>query len=294
MKTQLTKRDLRQIIKKEYLGKNKTRKILAKELGLTLSQFKQKLRELKIFKKPSFSLAPEIKKCFNKKWLHKKYIEEDLSVEKIAKLLGVSHTSVTYWMRKFGIPKRNLNQASKWFYLKRNKPRFRYLKRKWLKYQYCILGRQIKEIAKECHVDSVTILDYLKRFNLWHKKLYIPSFRHTHGYIFIRVKTHPNSDKYHWVPRHRYRMSLFLGRPLRSDELVHHIDGNKKNDKIENLFLTTRREHHFQNKDYLLFQLWKNKIKNPIKAKKFFDRFKKYEKAILLMEKKHKILNAKI
>ncbi|WP_373864526.1 MULTISPECIES: HNH endonuclease [Paenibacillus] len=38
-------------------------------------------------------------------------------------------------------------------------------------------------------------------------------------------------------------MSEHLGRPLKDDEHVHHIDGNKTNNHITNLSVTTRSDH---------------------------------------------------
>ena len=43
--------------------------------------------------------------------------------------------------------------------------------------------------------------------------------------------------------QHRRVMERHLGRKLTSDEVIHHIDGNGKNNAIENLQLTDRREH---------------------------------------------------
>jgi len=42
---------------------------------------------------------------------------------------------------------------------------------------------------------------------------------------------------------HRAVMSAVLGRPLGTNEFVHHIDGNRMNNAVENLELMTRAEH---------------------------------------------------
>ena len=42
---------------------------------------------------------------------------------------------------------------------------------------------------------------------------------------------------------HRAVMEQVLGRKLRSDEIVHHIDGNKLNNDPSNLMIVTREEH---------------------------------------------------
>lgn len=43
--------------------------------------------------------------------------------------------------------------------------------------------------------------------------------------------------------KHRFVMEEFIGRSLSKNELVHHIDGNRQNNDIENLKIVTRSEH---------------------------------------------------
>lgn len=46
-----------------------------------------------------------------------------------------------------------------------------------------------------------------------------------------------------YVPEHRLVYAEHLGRPLRTDEVIHHIDGNKTNNVIGNLELTNQPDH---------------------------------------------------
>ena len=65
------------------------------------------------------------------------------------------------------------------------------------------------------------------------------TYRYTdmQGYI---VLCHDRDNK---ILEHRLVMEQHLGRKLKSSEIVHHIDGNKQNNTIENLVITNRSEH---------------------------------------------------
>lgn len=62
-------------------------------------------------------------------------------------------------------------------------------------------------------------------------------------YNYMIVKGHPNCNKHNYVLEHRIVMEAHLGRLLTKDEVVHHINGNKKDNRIENLEVMNSREH---------------------------------------------------
>ncbi len=63
------------------------------------------------------------------------------------------------------------------------------------------------------------------------------------GYISIYIPQHPNSSKEGYVMEHVLVMESKIGRYLKKDEVVHHKNKIRDDNRIENLQLMTFREH---------------------------------------------------
>jgi hypothetical protein len=66
------------------------------------------------------------------------------------------------------------------------------------------------------------------------------------GYILILIPSHPNADKQGRVLEHRLIMENHLGRTLLPPETVHHINGIRNDNRIENLMLFSTKGLHIQ------------------------------------------------
>lgn len=99
------------------------------------------------------------------------------------------------------------------------------------------------------------VLSYVREGSLSHL---FKSGRKLHkGYWYLHksiipAEYHSMIDKGNRILEHRLLYAKYIGRCLHSEEHIHHKDGNKLNNEIENLEITTRsahiREHMLNNK----------------------------------------------
>jgi hypothetical protein len=74
---------------------------------------------------------------------------------------------------------------------------------------------------------------------------------------YYKIKISHNT----WIKEHRFIVENYIGRRLKVFEIIHHIDGNKLNNELKNLYIFTNRilhnafetlvRYNFINRDYL-------------------------------------------
>lgn len=146
---------------------------------------------------------------------------------------------------------------------------------------YIVQKKSLREIAKEYNVTHPCIKSAVLFFGICEKDEIRPS--DYIGYYDNRRFRGEESRIYQTI------MKNFLGRDLKQDEVVHHIDFNRKNNDINNLFLfDTSRVHAFyhgyiRGHDYIHPQQFLDKI-YPKYQETFLNKDWLYKKYILLDE----------
>jgi hypothetical protein len=88
--------------------------------------------------------------------------------------------------------------------------------------------------------------------------------RESNGYILIKNYEHPNRNSHNDILEHIFVMSEYLGRPIEHNEVVHHIDSDRTNNTLSNLYLYKNRREHMRIGHGSVFRILKPLLKRNI------------------------------
>lgn len=105
--------------------------------------------------------------------------------------------------------------------------------------------KSLKEIALIVGINRRTVGRWLKKYNIksrlrnqWGKNnsSWKGGRRHnSQGYVLLKRVEHPNAHVDGYILEHRLVMEKYLGRYLEKNEIIHHKNGIKDDNRLENL-----------------------------------------------------------
>lgn len=90
-------------------------------------------------------------------------------------------------------------------------------------------AKQKMSESKRCHYNGLNGYGHVKKHNA--------------GYVLAYCPMHPHAHADGYVMLHTVVMERYIGRFLADDEVVHHINHNRVDNRIENLMLMKKKEH---------------------------------------------------
>ncbi|HEY5576234.1 MAG TPA: HNH endonuclease [Clostridiaceae bacterium] len=152
------------------------------------------------------------------------YIDENKPMHTISKELDIAIGTVYNYLHKYGIKTREQKAA---FSFKGHK----HSEDSLSKMSMMQKGRITTEEAK------LKLREVRLKKGIGHKK------RRSDGYIAVYFPDHPRSNVDGYIMEHILVMSCVLGIHINRDEVVHHINGKRDDNRIENLKLMSFKDH---------------------------------------------------
>ncbi len=186
--------------------------------------------------------------------LRRLYIDEKKTLKELCVLFNVkSPITMSKILRERGIST-NKNQLRS---LETRKGMSEDAFKEFLIDEYCNKKKFLTEIARELNIHTAALRKYLIKYDIpfrdatESRKMYSGAKNHNwsgekhihNGYIEIYAPTHPKAQSRPYVYEHILIMERHIGRYLKENEVVHHINKNKQDNRLENLHLLTVQEH---------------------------------------------------
>lgn len=88
--------------------------------------------------------------------------------------------------------------------------------------------------------------------------------RKKNNYTLIKLHNHPFAFKDNYYPYHRHIVESYIMKYLSPEQIVHHIDGNKNNNDIKNLYIFSSNSEHASFHCNVRYKHIKNNLKSNL------------------------------
>lgn len=195
-----------------------------------------------------------LRDVLTKEFLTEEYVNKRRFARDIAREVGCSVVSVTNYLRKYGI-KVETRYEERRGYLGGSNPAREIMTKEYLLREYVENNRSQTSISQELNCSITLVREMLIKHGIEIDKEknhhfissannkfknYITNDR---GYILVYLPNHPKSGSRGYVRLHIILAEYYFNTTVKEGEVVHHKNGNRQDNRKENLEIMTKEEH---------------------------------------------------
>lgn len=156
------------------------------------------------------------------------YIDKKKTMSEIAEEIGCNPATILYRLRRAGIKTRKRNEY----------PPTENVKKAWVRIGKARKGKVLSESTRQAISKAHKGMRLRNDYEFGgHEKI------RTDGYVSVYCPDHPTASKDGYVLKHRIVIETHLGHAVPNGYIVHHKNGKKDDNRLENLELMKRGEH---------------------------------------------------
>ena len=195
-----------------------------------------------------------LRDVLTEEFLVKEYVNKRRFARDIAREVGCSVVSVTNYLRKYGIEVETRYEDRRG-YLGGTNPAREVMTEEYLTREYVDKNRSQTSIAQELNCSITLVREMLLKYGIEINKeknhSFISSANNKFGtyitqdkdYLLIYSPNHPKANSRGYVRLHVILAEYYFDTTIEDGEVVHHVNGDRQDNRKENLVIMTKEEH---------------------------------------------------